>query len=164
MRVPRNTPPPAANSARFTSGRPNLAWSDATTTSQPSSSSKPPATAVAWAAPTIGTVMSPGMKRPKAAMCSGSTDGVPPSAKLAQVHAGAERPVAGAGEHDGAGVSTASSAATKPMPELADEVGVQRVAGLGPVEAQDEHGAPLLADQDGLVLRHVCSLLGGQGA
>ena len=47
MRLLRNTPPPAAHSARFTSGRPSLASSATTARSQFSRSSKPPATAVA---------------------------------------------------------------------------------------------------------------------
>ena len=46
IRVPRNVPPPPANRPRFTSGSPTCAPSATTMTSQPSSSSSPPATAV----------------------------------------------------------------------------------------------------------------------
>ena len=76
-----NTPPPAANSPRLTSGRPKEAASDATTTSQPRSNSKPPATAVALAAPTIGTPISPCVKRAKPFMPSELPPRDPPSAK-----------------------------------------------------------------------------------
>ncbi len=65
----------------MTSGTPNDAASDATTTSHPSNSSKPPATAVAFAAPTIGTPISPWVNRAKPFMPSGSPPTAPPSAK-----------------------------------------------------------------------------------
>ena len=76
----RNTPPAAANRPRLTSGSPNDAASDATTTSQPRSSSKPPATAVALAAPTMGTPISPCVKRTKPFIPSGLPPTLPPSA------------------------------------------------------------------------------------
>ena len=78
-----NTPPPAAKRPRLTSGTPKEAADDATTTSQPRSSSKPPATAVAFAAPTMGTAISPLVKRTKPRMASGLPlmPPEPPSAK-----------------------------------------------------------------------------------
>ena len=42
MTRPRRIPPPPANSPRLTSGSPNSAWSEATTRSHPSRSSRPP--------------------------------------------------------------------------------------------------------------------------
>src|SRR5580658_3224705 len=62
-RRPSWAPPPAANSPRFTSGRPKNALSEATTMSQASNSSNPPATAVAFAAPMSGLAMPSRMNR-----------------------------------------------------------------------------------------------------
>ena len=81
IRVLMKTPPPAAKSPRLTSGSPNFAVSEATTTSQPSSNSKPPATAVAFAAPTMGTPISPLVKRTKPSIPCLLPPTVPPSAK-----------------------------------------------------------------------------------
>jgi hypothetical protein len=68
--------------ARLTSGNPNRASQDATMRSQPRSSSKPPATAVAFAAPITGTPTSPRVSRKKPAVAPGSSSvGGSPSAK-----------------------------------------------------------------------------------
>ncbi len=101
IRVPRNVPPPAGNRPRFTSGNPNSASDEATITSQLSSSSKPPATAVAFAAPTSGIVTAPSMSRKNARVASSSLEGaLPVRGERAQVHPGAERLVARPGEDD----------------------------------------------------------------
>ena len=108
IRVPRNVPPPAGIRPRCTSGRPNVACSAATITSQPSSSSKPPATAVPLAAPTSGTVTSTfeqPIERVRDVVVAES-EGVA-GREGAQVHAGTERAIAGAGEHDGAYIGIA---------------------------------------------------------
>src|SRR5262249_16396090 len=70
--VPRNVPPPAGNSPRFTSGSPNVASDDAMITSHPRSSSKPPASADAFAAPTRGTATAPSVNRRNARPVSSS--------------------------------------------------------------------------------------------
>ena len=59
----RKTPPPAGNRARFTSGTPNFASAEATMRSHASSSSNPPATAVALAAPMTGLAAPSRVKR-----------------------------------------------------------------------------------------------------
>ncbi len=152
IRVLMNTPPPAANRPRLTSGRPNLAASEATTTSQPRSSSKPPATAVALAAPTMGTPISPWVKRAKPCMPSLLPPTEPPSAKARQVHAGGERLVTRAGQHDGPDVGVLLRLEHAEA-DRGQQLGVERIAGLGSVEPQHDDGAAPLGDQDRLGLR-----------
>ncbi len=153
MRWLRYTPPPAANKPRLTSGMPSIADSAATTTSQFKRSSKPPATAVAWAAPTIGTEISPPPKnRLNALMPSGLAwrrSGLA-RRERPQVHARAERAVTRAREHDGADVRVALGL-VQSFAERAHERTVERVARVRSIQSEDEHGAALLAHQYGFV-------------
>src|SRR5918995_1254133 len=145
-RVPRNVPPPAANRPRLTSGSPNFAVEDATMRSQPRSSSKPPATAVAFAAPITGTP-DLALDQPEEAprRLVGAEVAVP-AGEGAQVHAGAEGAVASAGEDSrsdpGVGLGFVHRGADAPH-----HAGVDGVACLGPVQAGHEDVTPPLAHQ-----------------
>jgi hypothetical protein len=75
-----NTPPPAANNPRLTSGRPKTALSEATITSQPSSTSNPPATAVAFATP------QPSSARTLSVCCPASMPGLGLGGEAVGVH------------------------------------------------------------------------------
>jgi len=79
--------------------------------------------------------MSPSVKRPKAAMPAGS-------------HARTEGTIPGPGDDDAAGVHVLFGG-DEGQAQLADQLGVQGVAGVGPVEAQHGDGAALLTDEDG---------------
>ena len=81
MTRPSRIPPPPANRPRLTSGSPNSAWSEATTRSHPSRSSRPPPTAVAFAAPTTGFAHPPRRNRRYAAVASESPEPRRPSLK-----------------------------------------------------------------------------------
>src|SRR5262249_31380407 len=129
--VPRNAPPPAGNSPRFTSGSPNVASDDAMITSHPRSSSKPPASADAFAAPTRGTATAPSVNRRNARPVSSSprprvlTGGEGP-----QVHAGAEGTVTGAGEDEGPDLRIRLGVDDRAA-DAPDELRGQGVAGVG---------------------------------
>ena len=66
--------------------------------------------------------------------------------KSAQVHAGTERAVAAAGEHDGAQIRVALRVDDR-RTDRADEVRGERVACLGTVEPRDQDRASLLAHE-----------------
>jgi len=66
----------------------------------------------------------------------------------AQVHARAEGAVAGTGQDDHSGLRIGLGTRDAGS-DVADHRPAQRVAGLGPVEAQDEDGAPTLGDDLG---------------
>ena len=118
-------------------------------TSQPSSSSKPPATAVAFAAPTSGIVdlaldepeeRACGVVRRRRAPCRRRGEG-------AQVHARAERAVAGPGEDDGAGSPDRTRPRRSPTPMPRISAGVSALRASGRFEAHDEDRAAPLAHE-----------------
>ena len=130
IRVLMNTPPPAAKSPRLTSGSPNEAVSEATTTSHPKSSSKPPATAVALAAPTMGTPISPLVKRTKPAMPSLLPPTVPPSAK-ARRSIPAQKALSPVPVSTTARTSGSFSASTMPSPMAVRSSGLSELRAWG---------------------------------
>ena len=96
--------------------------------------------------------VSPPRKRLKVAWPSSEPVGETAAAfgEGAKVHAGAERAIAGAGDHDRTHLRVLLRLGQR-RAELAHERGVEGVAGLGAVEAEDQDGVALVADQDGLV-------------
>ena len=136
------TPLPA-NSPRLTSGSPKEASAEATTTSQPSSSSKPAATALALAAPITGTSTCPDTNRMYPSMVP-SAAVVSPSAKVRRsIPEQKERsPVPVTSSTRISGSASASTTAV-PIPPIIDQLRALRTSGR--LSRRIEHGpAPLL--------------------
>jgi hypothetical protein len=90
----------------------------------------------------------PPKKRPNAAWPSGLARRESP-----QVHAGAERAVAGARQHDGADVGIRLGL-VQGFAQRAHQRTVERVARLGTIQPEDKDSAALLADQDSFFVSH----------
>ena len=142
--MPRNVPPPPANSPRFTSGRPNsgLGRGDDHVAAEQQLEAAGHGGGVGRA--------DDRRSRPRRraslaeagdASASSALDDLVAAGERAQVHAGAEGPVAGAGEHDGPDVGVGLGRDDGAAPSAPSSARRERVAGLGPVEAQHQDGA-----------------------
>ena len=138
MRLAEVVPSPAGNSAALHLGQPEHRGSDdATIRSQPSSSSKPPATAVAFAAPITGTVTCPVQQAVEGAGCVVVAE---PRRRSARRRRRRSMPAQNARSpvpvSTTARTSGSDSASTIAAPIARDQRRRQRVAGLGSVQAE----------------------------